>query len=448
MKKYLMILFSCFLMTFLVVGCNKGSAVKTGNYINASVDEVKSTLESGVVVDARSNDAYAGWSTSINKMGGHIEGATDFSANWLTATFDDKENLDAMTRDEHLKKYMDDKKIGNDSSVIVYDENAKDAVAVADYLASQGVKDIKVFDLSLWKDKLVSYANYQLYVPPVVVKDLIEGKEVRELGKVDDLKILEVSWGKEDESGYLTGHVPGAMHVNSDDFDDENNVYMLDKDSVLFDLAKSQGVTVNSTVVVTGNPIFSCRYASILKYLGVENVYVMSGGVTSWTDAGYDLETKSNKGVDVSDFGVTSPKNADLIDTVAEVKAKLNDSDFVLVDNRTIEEYRGETSGYSYYDKAGRVPGAVFGYAGVDNSSSMLYYDNLDTTMRNAYEIEAMWKDADIDTSKHLSFYCGGGYRAAEVLWDALVMGHENTSMFADGWIGWSLAGEKFDTGK
>ncbi len=41
-----------------------------------------------------------------------------------------------------------------------------------------------------------------------------------------------------------------------------------------------------------------------------------------------------------------------------------------------------------------------------------------------------------------------GGYRAAEVFWDSLVMGHENTSMFADGWIGWSLSGEKFETGK
>ena len=278
-------------------------------------------------------------------------------------------------------------------------------------------------------------------MPPAVVNDLINGKEVEEIGKADDLKILEVSWGQVDESVYLDGHVHGAIHVNSDDFDDEDNYYLLESDEVLFNLAKSQGITTDSTVVCTGDPIFACRYATILKYLGVENVYVMSGGTTSWTDAGFKAETKENKGTAVTDFGTATPKDSDIIDTVAEVEAKMNDGDFILVDNRTEEEYKGETSGYSYFDKAGRIKGAIYGYAGVGNSSSMLYYDNLDTTMRNADEILAMWESQGIDTSKHLSFYCGGGYRASEVLWDARVMGFESTSLFADGWCGWASAG-------
>ncbi|KAF0092052.1 MAG: cfa [Fusobacteria bacterium] len=445
MKKSLWIMLTCLLMlSFLVVGCNK-DAKKIGNYNSATLEEVKAA---DIVVDARANEAYAGWSTEKNTKGGHIEGATDFSANWLTVTYNDKENLDGMTRDEQLKQYMKNKGIEKDSKVVVYDENGKDAVAIADYLTSQGVKDIKVFDLNKWEEKLVSYKNYKLYLPPVVVKNLIDNKAVEEIGKVDDLKIVEVSWGKEEESGYLKGHVPGAIHVNSDSFDDEDNVYLLEKDSVLFELAKSQGISIESTVVVTGDPIFATRYAIILKYLGVEDVYVMSGGASSWSDAGFDMETKSNKGVAIKDFGTTSPKNSDLIDTVSEVKSKLSDDKFMLVDNRTIEEYRGETSGYSYYDKAGRIEGAVFGYAGAGNSSSMLYYRSLDTTMRNGYEIEAMWKKAGVDTSKHLSFYCGGGYRAAEILWDALVLGYDDVSLFADGWVGWSLAGEKSVTGK
>jgi molybdopterin synthase sulfurtransferase len=445
MRKGLWIILTCLLMmSFLVVGCNK-DAKTPGNYNSATIEEVKAA---NVVVDARGNEAFAGWVTENNKKGGHIEGATDFSANWLTATYDDKENLDGMTRDEQLKQYMENKGINKNSKVVIYDENGKDAVVVADYLASQGVKDIKVFDLSKWEEELVSYKNYKLYVPPVVVKSLIDGKEVEEIGKVEDLKIVEVSWGTEEESGYLKGHVPGAIHVNSDSFDDEDNVYLLEKDNVLFDLAKSQGINVSSTVIVTGDPIFACRYATILKYLGVEDVYVMSGGVSGWTDAGLKMETKSNKGVAISDFGTVTPKNPNLIDTVAEVKVKLSDSNFMLVDNRTIEEYRGETSGYSYFDKAGRIEGAVFGYAGVGNSSSMLYYRNLDITMRNGYEIEAMWKKAGVDTSKHLSFYCGGGYRAAEILWDAMVLGYDNVSLFADGWCGWALAGEKSVTGK
>ena len=39
----------------------------------------------------------------------------------------------------------------------------------------------------------------------------------------------------------------------------------------------------------------------------------------------------------------------------------LKDSNNVLVDNRSWDEYIGKISGYSYHDKKGRIPGAVYG---------------------------------------------------------------------------------------
>ncbi len=339
---------------------------------------------------------------------------------------------------------MSEKGIDENSSLIIYDENGIDAKIVADELAQRGVSNISLYNLNDWSNELVKYENYYLYVPPVVVKNLIEGNEVEEISGVNDLVVLEVSWGTVEESGYLNGHIPNAIHVNSDDFDDENNVYMLESDDVLFDLAKSQGITTNSTVIVTGDPIFSCRYAIILQYLGVENVYVMGGGVNGWTNAGYELETELNEGVPVSDFGTTTPLKPDLIDTVLEVEILKENDDFILVDTRTEEEYNGETSGYSYFDTAGRIDGAISAVPGINSSSSMMYYRNLNDTMRNGYEIINMLESAGIDSNSHLSFYCGGGYRAAESVWDLKVMGKENVSLFADGWIGWVLAENEY----
>ena len=34
---------------------------------------------------------------------------------------------------------------------------------------------------------------------------------------------------------------------------------------------------------------------------------------------------------------------------------------------------------------------------------------------------------------------CGGGWRAAEVMTFAQVMGLSSTSLYSDGWIGWSI---------
>lgn len=454
MKKSIILITLLLCLSLALSGCAAaaGSPAETasGSYSAATTDDVKAALKDGsaVVIDARSQSAYSGWAAGENTLAGHIAGAIDYSADWLTCAYDEQNNYEKMTRLDLLRKYMQDKDITSTTSVILYDENGKDAIAVAAFLASEGVTSIRTYSLKDWSEPLVKFANYQLWVPVSVVHDLIEGKAVPEISSAAKPIILEVSWGKEDESGYLNGHVPGALHINSDDFDDENNLYLLESDDILLKQALSLGITADSTVIVTGDGIFACRYSVILRYLGVKNVFVMSGGASAWANAGYAPETTSNKATPVSDFGVTAPAHPEYIDTVAEVQQMMTDPNFTLVDNRTWEEYTGQTSGYSYLDKAGRIDGAVYGFAGINNSSSMLYYRNIDNTMRNPDEILAMWKNAGIDTGKHLSFMCGGGYRAAEVLWDAWTMGLTDVSLFADGWTGWELQGLPSVTGE
>jgi thiosulfate/3-mercaptopyruvate sulfurtransferase len=155
--------------------------------------------------------------------------------------------------------------------------------------------------------------------------------------------------------------------------------------------------------------------------------------------AGYELETTSNTPVAVEDFGAVIPVNPDVIDTIEETKANLENPDkYTLVDNRTWKEFIGEESGYTYHDKKGRIPGAVFGYAGKTDSYSLDYFRNIDKTMRNADEFLALWEEQGIDTSKHLAFMCGSGWRAAEIYIYAEVAGLKDIALYSDGWIGWS----------
>lgn len=441
-------------LCFAAVGCSSKKAAepaaKKGAYPTASAADVKKALsdKSAIVVDARGQEAWAGWKTADNSVAGHLQGATDFSARWLSCTYDDKKNLEEMTRDEVLSLYMKQRNISASSSLIIYDENGKDAKAVADFMKSKGVKDIKTFDLKQWKGTTSSYKNYTMWIPANVLNDIVVGKTVSELPDMKNPIIVDVRWGKEKESGYLDGHIPGAIHVNSDDFDNENKAYILDKDSVLFKLAASEGITKDSNVILTGDPIFSARYATILKYLGVKNVYIMGGTLTTWTDAGYKLEKDAQSPKPVASFGTDKPLNPNFIDTVDEAAKIVKDPNAQLVDTRTIEEFEGKTSGYSYFKPKGRIEGSISSPAGIKNSSSMLYYRNIDGTMRNGDLIETMWKQQGVDTSKHLSFFCGGGYRAGEILWDAQVLGFENTSIFSDGWCGWALAGKPSFSGK
>ena len=392
----------------------------------------KLTDDSWVVVDTRINDAFNGWKLDNVERGGHIKGAVDFSANWLTVDADDKEKT--------LDKALETKGIDKDKNIVLYDANGKDAKSVANYLSEKGYKNLYTYNVADWaKDEslpMESYENYEMLVPATIVNDVLEGKKPETFENSNDIKIVEASWGEESEA-YSKGHVPTSVHINTDTIEPPPQ-WMLASDEELAKFANDYGFTKDDTVIVTGPDVMaSYRVAVVLRYIGIDDVRVLNGGNAAWTSAGYELETKSNKPVAGNNFGVTIPANPDLIDTQAELKEMLKDSNNVLVDNRSWDEYIGKISGYSYHDKKGRIPGAVYGYAGT-SATTLEDYRNIDNTMRNADEIKALWKDAGIDANKHLIFMCGSGWRAAEVLTYANVMGFDNTSLYSDGWIGWS----------
>lgn len=414
----------------------------------ATSEDVEAALESGLVIDTRAPDAYIGWKLDGAKRGGHIEGATDFSVHFLEAKYDEKNNLEGRSRDEVLDEMLKNKGIEKGKDIVLYDINGEDAQKVGDFLASKGIENIKYYNASEWIDDeakpMASYPNYEMLLSPTALKDIMDGKEVEELGSIDDYKIFDVSWGTVEESGYLDGHIPGAVHVHTDWFEPEEQdiPWMLDNDEGLIELAEKLGIKAGDKIITTGpEPMASSRFAVICKNLGAEDVKLLNGGLLSWQTYGYELETDNNEPVAVEDFGADAPLNKDVIETPEQVQEYLKRDDYTLVDIRTREEYDGENTGYSYHDKAGRIDGAVFGYAGINNSSSMSYYRNIDKTMRNGYEILDMLEGQDINLDNHLSFMCGSGWRAAETYWYANVMGLENTSLYSDGWIGWSERG-------
>lgn len=388
--------------------------------------------DSWVVVDTRINDAFNGWKLDEVERGGHIKGAVDFSANWLTVDSKDKEKT--------LDKALETKGIEKDKNIVLYDANGKDAKEVANYLSEKGYKNLYTYNVADWaKDEslpMESYENYEMIVPATIVNDILDGKKPETFENSKNIKIVEASWGEESEA-YSKGHVPTSVHINTDTVEPPPQ-WMLASDEDLAKFANDYGFTKDDTIIVTGPDVMaSYRVAVVLRYIGINDVRVLNGGNDAWTSAGYELETKSNKPVAGNDFGATIPANPDLIDTQAELKEMLKDSNNVLVDNRSWDEYIGKISGYSYHDKKGRIPGAVYGYAGT-SATTLEDYRNIDNTMRNAGEIKALWKDAGIDTNKHLIFMCGSGWRAAEVLTYANVMGFDNASLYSDGWIGWS----------
>ena len=406
------------------------------NISSLSISKVASVIDDSkwVFVDTRPTDAYNGWKLDGIQRGGHLPGAVDFPASWLDSTHDDKAAI--------LSHALRVKQILPRRHVVLYGTKKQERDRVTEYLREAGFGQLYDFDFRLWANDqnkpLVKYENYHLLVPPSIVKQLLDGQIPETFNHAKQIKFAEVSWGGKDAS-YSKGHVPRSFHVNTDDFEPPP-AWKLGSPNVLHSFANKYGFHTDDTVILSGaDPTASYRLAIVLRYMGVADVRVLNGGFAAWKAKSYQVETKCTPAPKVESFGAKIPQRPGLIDDIAHVKNQLaQNSTFTLVDTRTWAEFIGETSGYKHHRRKGRIPDSIYAQGDFRGKNSLTPYRNIDDTMRNAAEIKALWKKSGIDKKQHLSFMCGGGWRAAEVLTFAQVMGLSETSLYSDGWIGWS----------
>ena len=390
--------------------------------------------EAWVLVDTRATDAYNGWALDGIERGGHIPDAVDFPASWI--------DIDHKDKSKKLAEALRTKGITRDKHIVLYSTTAHDRHRVGTYLRESGFRQLHYFNLKDWTADstrpLIRYENFHLLVPASVVKRLLDGQQPETFENATRIRFAEVSWGDENAS-YSKGHVPRSFHVNTDHFEPPPE-WKLGDPGLLNRFSMQYGFHVNDTVIVSSeDPTASYRLAIVLRYAGVRYVRVLNGGFTVWKVAGFPIETRSNAPGKIMSFGADIPVRPTLIDDISRVRARLQMPDkFMLIDTRTWAEFIGKTSGYKYHVFKGRIPGSVYGQTNFRGENSLTPYRNIDNTMRNAREIMSFWKEAGIGTDKHLSFMCGGGWRAAEVLTFAQVIGISNASLYSDGWIGWS----------
>lgn len=275
----------------------------------------------------------------------------------------------------------------------------------------------------------------KVYVSPQWVQSVIDGNQEES----KDYIILNVAWGtEEDNPAYSEGHIKGAVHMNTDNVEEEK-LWNIRTPEELEKLCADFGITKDTTVIVySDKPENSAddRVAYALLYLGVDNVKSLDGGLAAWEKAGYGLEKGSNKPEPTTKgFGVKVPARPEFIISIDEVKEKLaNDDNFKLVSNRSWDEFIGKTSGYSYIDRAGEPKGAIWGHDTDD-----LSYATEEGTTVGIDVSEKYLKEAGASFDNEIAYYCGTGWRSCIPFLIAYEDGKENVRMYDGGWFQWQM---------
>ena len=386
--------------------------------------------DNSVMLDLRPEEAYMGWKLNGAVRGGHVAGAKDFPAEWLDL-------LDEKKLDEVLTQ----KGVAAGKTVVLYGADKLDE-RLAAALDKKAVKRIVLFtqDAAKWTADasipMYAYPRYDYYVSPEWLKTLLDGGKP-ETYDGRPFKVFECSWGDESVS-YLNGHIPGTTHINTDEFEEGPIWNQLD-DARLKAAMEANGITKDTLVVLYSNVqnMAAARIAWILMYCGVEDVRVLNGTLDRWKRAKLPVTKESTPKSPVKDFGAAVPGRPELVINTEEAKKILADPNGRLVSIRSWAEHIGETSGYGWLERKGRIPGEVWGHSGPD-SQTLPDFENIDGTMRNGYELTAQWDEWGIHPENYIATFCGTGWRAAEVNIEFLVLGWPQIVLYDGGWCEWS----------
>jgi len=393
------------------------------------------------IIDIRPIDAYNGWKLNGEIRKGHIKGAKSLPYSWT-------QYLDWVD-------VVRSKEINQDNTIVIYGYNADKIKKVAELFIKIGYKKIYMYNhfMTEWLSKenlpLDYLKRYDMLVHPKWLMDVISGKSPEHY---HNDKFVIVHSHYRNYADYGMGHIPGAIEIDTlllESPETWNRRSPIELKVAL----ESKGISADTTVILYGRfgapdnddpfpgssagHLGAIRSAAIMMYAGVKDVRVLNGGLLSWEKAGFSIETKANYPKRVYEFGSKVPGRPNIFIDTTQAKEYIKSSNKELVSVRSWAEYIGAVSGYNYIQKKGRIPGSVFGNCGTD-AYHMENYRNIDHTTREYYEIETQLRDAGLTPDKHLSFYCGTGWRGSEAFFNAYLMGWPNVSVYDGGWFEWS----------
>lgn len=232
---------------------------------------------------------------------------------------------------------------------------------------------------------------------------------------------------------YLASHIPGAVYAHLDEdlsgsvISGKTGRHPLPAVGEFAHTLSDWGIDARTQVVAYDDAggMVAARLWWMLRWLGHDSVAVLDGGWPVWVKAGHPTAS----GAEQREARRFEPAHrADWVLTTEDVEAKLDRSDWCLIDSRTPERYRGEQEPID--PVAGHIPGAI-------NAPNP---DNLDgdgcflSPQRLRARFEALLGDVP---SEETVFYCGSGVSAARNLLAYAHAGLGDARLYAGSWSEW-----------
>lgn len=250
-----------------------------------------------------------------------------------------------------------------------------------------------------------------------------------------DLRIIDASWylpnmGRDPKAEYEACHIPNARFFDIDEISDQRSdlPHMAPPVEKFMSRLRAMGVGDGHQVVVyDGMGLFSAaRVWWLFRLMGKMDVAVLDGGLPKWVAEGRETEDLPPI---LRDRHMTVTRQNQMVKDVTEVSSAAKLGDWVIVDARAPDRFRGEVEEPRPGLRAGHIP----------NSRNVFFKDvqNANGTMKSPDELKSVFEQAGVDLNKPVITSCGSGVTAAVLNLAMEHMGKTNHALYDGSWAEW-----------
>lgn len=237
------------------------------------------------------------------------------------------------------------------------------------------------------------------------------------------------------EENYKSGHIPGAQFIRMKEFTTTtiDSIYReMPSISYLDSLFRARGISDNSTVILYyGGELFASafRLYFTFDYLGLaDNVFILDGGLKTWTNAGLPLSTDEVTVTKVEEDALTIYAKTSLIASKEQVQNFIASADVKIIDARRDGYYSGEKDGDGHYKRPGHI-------ASAKNITWLTIVDE-NQKLKSTEVLQGYFIGQGINDGDKVITYCHVGLRATVLYTISIILGHE-TKMYDGSYNEW-----------